>query len=83
MKEFSFRLSHNRHSKRRSILGPDFRTIVNVPEQLILEGVIEVTGVKESNGGIQITIKPYVEDLQKAKFNKHYKPRPFKNSDGD
>jgi len=78
MSDMKFRLVVNRTSKK-SIMTPEFRSIVELDKEVNLSGTIEVLGVKETNGNIQVTMRPYYESVEeKTLREKKYKTRPLR-----
>lgn len=70
-----FRLAINRQS-RKSIMTPEYRTILDLESPITLSGTLEVLGTKmDNNGNLQIEIHSYFEETeekrrrQKRKYN--------------
>lgn len=78
MSILKFRLTVNRLSKK-NIMSPAFRSVIEIPQGIELKDTLEVTGIKENNGNIQITITQYFETPEeKEKRIKLYQSKPLK-----
>lgn len=78
MSILKFRLTVNRLSKK-NIMSPAFRSVIEIPDGIELKDTLEVTGIKENNGNIQITITQYFETHEeKEKRIKLYQSKPLK-----
>lgn len=72
-----FRLAADR--ARKSKMEPEFRTIVDLDENIQLSSAIEVLGTKENNGNIIVEIRPYFEnEKERAERLKKYVKRSIK-----
>jgi hypothetical protein len=58
--ELKFRLVYTR-GKPKNIMSPEFRSIIDIPEEISLKGTYEVIGVKERNGNIGMRILSFYE----------------------
>lgn len=72
-----FRLATNR--SRKSKMEPEFRTIVDLEDDIRLSNTVEVLGTKENNGNIIVEIKPYFEnEKERAERLRKYVKRSIK-----
>ncbi|MFZ1806387.1 MAG: hypothetical protein WAU36_04150 [Cyclobacteriaceae bacterium] len=71
--ELKFRLVYTR-GKPKNIMSPEFRSIIDIPEDIILKGTYEVIGVKERNGNIDVRLVSFYESEQDRLIRKKKVP---------
>lgn len=69
MSDMKFRLVVNRTSKK-SIMTPEFRSIVELNKDGHLSGTSRYWAVKEINGNIQVTMGPIMSLLKRNPFER-------------